>query len=79
MQDEPNDSSRDVPEGDRSELDTGVAEPHLTIFMFKLDLETKKKLGCIMENEDHFVFTDTVKMLIDLEYDRIQESRHADL
>lgn len=79
MQNESNDTGRDIPESDKSKLEAELASEHLTVFICKLDLETKKKLHRIMENENHFTFTETMRMLIDLEYDRIMEAEYADV
>lgn len=67
MRDEPQDSSRDIPEGDGSELETVVAG-HVTTFIFHLDLDTKKKLNDIMNKRNHTVFSDTIKELIHAEH-----------
>jgi len=77
MQNESDDSGRDVSESDKSKLEAELDDQQLTPFICKLDFDTRKKLHRIMENEGHFAFTDTLKMLIDLEYDRIKEATYA--
>lgn len=69
MRDEPQDSSRDIPESDRSELETVVAG-HVTTFIFHLDLDTKKRLNDIMAKRSHTVFSDAIRELINEEHER---------
>lgn len=71
MSDVTKDASSNISESNGSEMGACL--------QFKLDNIYMDKLYTIMKHNDHFLFSDSLKMLIDLEYDRIQESTNADI
>lgn len=72
-----NNDKSDTQQSDRSKLEEQVGRT--TPVVIYLNSKYVSKLYDIMSSNDHYIVSDTVRMLIDTEYNKIQENKDANI